>query len=79
MVHQQCNDFEHRCPHLRKENKRRRGKGTKKKEKQSRATQDPRILLSSNDVIQYLISGDKKAFFSPFSKKANSTLTKPCI
>ena len=46
---------------------------------ESSAAQDARILLSPNDVIQYLISGDKKAFFSPFSKKANSTLTKPCI
>jgi len=46
---------------------------------ESSAAQDSRILLSPNDVMQYLISGDKKIFFPPFSKKPNSILTKPCI
>lgn len=51
-----------------------------KKEMESSAAQDSRILLSPNDVIQYLISSDNKGVFSPpFSKKANSTLTKSCV
>lgn len=36
---------------------------------ESNAAQDPRILLSPNDVIQYLISSDKKGFFPLLSAR----------
>lgn len=48
-----------------------------KKEMESSAAQDPRILLSPNDVIQYLISSDNKAFFSPsFQQESKFNINK---
>lgn len=86
MVYHQCNGFENQCSYLTNVKEEGRGTELKKKEMEASVAQYPKILLSPNDVVQYLISGNKELFFFPLLSArrtpkilTNSMSTKPFI